>query len=371
MRKLKVLHLTFDMRIGGTEQVIKNLVESTDLVMFDVSIFCIEEPIGPFGELLIAKGIDISSYARKSGFDLTLVKEVRSYIKKNQIDVLHCHQYTPWFYGVLAKFLLNTKVIFTEHGRFYPDIKKSKRRLINPFLSLFTSKITAISKATKEALVDYEFLKSKKIDVIYNGISSSNTNQLEAEKFRIKYGLTHKNVIFGTVARLDPIKNQKLMIEAFHKTVSTEPDIRLVIVGDGVEREALENLVKKLNIIEKVIFTGYITEPINLMSIMDVFLLTSLSEGTSMTLLEAMSLGKPCIVTDAGGNPEVIKHKFNGIVTENKKLEPIVIAMLEILKNKQIQLEYGANGLSRFNDQFLDTVMARKYEKIYQQITNV
>jgi glycosyltransferase involved in cell wall biosynthesis len=371
MRKLKVLHLTFDMRIGGTEQVIKNLIEATDTQKFEVSIFCIEKPIGPFGKLLIAKGINIYSFNRKNGLDFSLIKQLRSYIKEHKIDILHCHQYTPWFYGVLSKIFLKTKVVFTEHGRFYPDQRKPKRRLINHFLSLLTSQIISISKATKVALVDYEYLKSKNIDVIYNGIAIPKPNHQEVERLREEYGLSDENIVFGTVARLEPIKNQVLLINAFHQVLLQNPNVRLVIVGDGAERGNLERLVIKLDMTQEIVFTGYITEPINYMSMMDVFLLTSLSEGTSMTLLEAMSLSKPCIVTDAGGNPEVIQHQFNGMVTENKKQEPIVIAMLELLKNKELRLKYGANGLSRFNEQFLDTAMARKYQEAYQKITNV
>jgi len=355
------------MRIGGTEQVIKNLVEATDTSTYDASILCIEQPIGPFGQLLIKSGINIDSFQRKNGFDLTLIKDIRRYIKQHKIDVLHCHQYTPWVYGTFASVFLNVKVIFTEHGRFYPDSESWKRRLINPLLSFFTAKITSISEATKQALVQYEYLNSKNIEVVYNGISPQQAQPALVSTLREQYSLTKANVVFGTVARLDPIKNQTLLINAFHQVLIQEPNCKLFIVGDGEERQTLEQLVLKLNITDSVIFTGYITQPVNFMNLMDVFLLPSLSEGTSMTLLEAMSLGKTCVVTNAGGNPEVIKNNHNGFVTPNNELQPFADNMLKLAKDIGLRNKFGENSYKRFIDIFTNQAMSKSYSKIYQK----
>lgn len=155
---MKVCHLTYDMRIGGTEQVIvnivkglhpaskKNAVEPQQDEYFH-EILCIEKTIGPFGEKLIRKGIKIQCLSRKNGFDYRLVLKIRNYIKSESIDILHCHQYTPWSYGALACIGTKTNVVFTEHGRFYTDYSTFKRKLINPILARLTRKITAISQA--------------------------------------------------------------------------------------------------------------------------------------------------------------------------------------------------------------------------------
>jgi len=134
----KILHITYDMRIGGTEMVIKNLIEGKGNSSFEQSILCIEAPIGPFGKMLKEKMVTINVISRQDGFDITLIKKIRHYIKQHEIDILHCHQYTPWIYGVLAAAFSNVKVIFTEHGRFYPDSSSWKRKIINPLLILFT-----------------------------------------------------------------------------------------------------------------------------------------------------------------------------------------------------------------------------------------
>ena len=363
MSKINVLHLTYDMRIGGTETVIKNLVEGTDKSAFDVEILCIEPNIGPFGEQLLEAGYKIHKLFWQGGFNTKLIKAIRQFIRENQVDVLHCHQYTPWVYGVLAATFTSTKVIFTEHGRFYPDSSSWKRKLINPVLVSFTDAITTISKATKQALVDYEFIPQNKIDVIYNGIEPLVSDNSEVEMLRTSLGIPNDAKVLGTVARLDPIKNQTMMLKAFSQVLEQQKDSFLVIVGDGEEREKLESLADDLGISQAVKFIGYIAKPVNYIELMDVFLLSSLSEGTSMTLLEAMSLGKPCVVTDAGGNAEIIVDGKNGVVTANDNAEQFAHGILSVLNDNQS--DYANQAITRYNQYFNCAAMVTDYQKIY------
>lgn len=369
MANRKVLHLTYDMRIGGTEMVIKNLVEGEALAEFDIGILCIEPKLGPFGELLQQQGVSVENLFWQGGFDLNLIKAIRAKIKQQNIDILHCHQYTPWVYGVLAAAFTKTKVIFTEHGRFYPDSSSWKRRFINPLLLAITNKVTSISKATKVALTDYEFVPAKRIEVIYNGIKGLVHDPKIRVDIRQELGVADQDVLFGTVARLDPIKNQTLMIRAFAKVLELHSHCRLVIVGDGEEREKLEQLVDELEIREAVIFTGYITEPVNYISAMDAFLLSSLSEGTSMTLLESLSLGKPCIVTDAGGNAEVVEHDKVGWVSPNNDMMAFSANMKQFVELSEAQRQqYNIQCKARFNELFEDSVMQNKFVELYEQL---
>ncbi|MEQ3660125.1 MAG: glycosyltransferase [Glaciecola sp.] len=367
MTKKKVLHVTYDMRIGGTEMVIKNIIEGSDSNDLEMSIFCIEEPIGPWGKELQENGTSIFSKNRKPGFDFSLIGAIREVIKKENIDVVHCHQYTPWVYGVLATIGLGKKVIFTEHGRFYPDSSSWKRRFINPVLSFFTDSITAISKATKQALVDYEFLSEKKIEVIYNGIQAlPKASEAELADLRKKHGLLETETVLGTVARLDPIKNHEMMINSFNEVLKEHPNTTLIIVGDGDLMSQLTQQCEDLGISEKVIFTGYITKPGTYIQLFDIFLLSSLSEGTSMTLLEAMSVGKPCVVTDAGGNKEIVDNGLNGLVSDNKHLLDFASNISEVLFNLTLSRQMSLNASKQFVGRFNQNTMIINYNTIYK-----
>ncbi|GGA84398.1 glycosyl transferase [Neiella marina] len=361
----RVVHLTFDMRIGGTEMVIKSIIEGTDPDQFEMSIFCIEEPIGPWGKALQSKGIALTSVARQPGFDLALISAIRNHLRTNNIDIIHCHQYTPWVYGVLAAIGLKTKVIFTEHGRFYPDSSSWKRRVVNPLLNIVTDAVTAISNATKSALGEYEFLPEQRITTIYNGIAGLKVDDKEVNSLRQQLGIADSTKILGTVARMDPIKNHKMMLEAVAKVTANHPNTVFLLVGDGDERANIEGWIEQLELQDRVILPGYQSDPSHYMALMDIFLLSSLSEGTSMTLLEAMSLGKPCVVTDAGGNPEIIADQVNGFVTTNDSGDEFAAAIDKILADESIFKQFQQASKTRFTSRYQASSMIEQYNKLY------
>jgi glycosyltransferase involved in cell wall biosynthesis len=365
MEKLRVLHLTFDMAIGGTEQVIRQLVENTNADKFDVAILCIEDKIGDIGQQLLKQGIRISSLHRRTGFDIQLIKAIRRFIIKNNIDILHCHQYTPFVYGVLATFLKQVKVIFTEHGRFYPDRTSWKRKLVNPILAQMTDHITSISKATKQALIDFEFLPSSKIQVIYNGIVDLSSNHYDVIKVKKELSIPLDEIVLGTISRLDPIKNHSMMLNAFKQINTKYPKTKLLIIGDGSLKEDLESLTAELDIVADVIFTGFRVEPQQYLQCMDIFLLPSFSEGTSMTLLEAMSFSKACVVTDVGGNPEIVVNGKTGIVIANDDQRALTNACVSLLEKSDLRINYGLKGQKRFSEHFKVKTMIESFEKLY------
>lgn len=369
-KKNNVLHITYDMRIGGTEQVIKNLVEHSSSDKYKSFIYCLESPIGPWGQELAKTGVQISAGNRTPTLDLLLIRDIRNFIITNKINIVHCHQYTPFIYGLFASFFTSAHVIFTEHGRFYPDTYSWKRKFLNPILERLTSNITCISIATKYALVEHENFSFDRINVIYNGIKdlSLELHSESIESFKNKYDLSSDKTILGTVARLDPIKNQKMMISAFERVLREFPNTILLIVGDGELRKELENHALLLGIKSSVIFTGYITHPLVAIKAIDIFLLSSLSEGASMTLLEAMSLSKPCVVTDAGGNPEIISDNETGYVTKNSDPVAFSEAIKRLLRSKTLQNKMGAKARLIFESRFSVKNMVAAYESIYQHI---
>jgi glycosyltransferase involved in cell wall biosynthesis len=172
-------------------------------------------------------------------------------------------------------------------------------------------------------------------------------------------------MVLGTVARFDPIKNHTMMIKAFAQVLEQQPGCTLLIVGDGEERDNIEQCIKVLGLEKNVILVGYEPKPAEYIAIMDIFLLSSLSEGTSMTLLEAISVGKPCIVTDAGGNPEIISSNLNGKVTPNNNVKMFGEAIQELLIDKSKLTDYSKAASDTFNEKFIAQSMNKKYEKLY------
>lgn len=367
---LRILHITYDMGIGGTEQVIKNLITGSDSARVMHHLCCIESPLGPWGETLQASGVPVFTFQRSPKLDRKLIRQIRKLIRDHRIDIVHAHQYTPFTYGFFASLGRRAKLIFTEHGRFYPDSSSRKRRLVNRALFPFVDKVTAISEATKQAMVEYEVIPARKIEVIYNGIHAIEATPAEDQKqLRAELNIPEDAIIFGTIARFDPIKNQALMLRGFARALVTHPNIHLVMVGDGPERDALEQLVKSLGIISHAVhFTGYQPEPTRYINLFDVFLLTSLSEGTSMTLLEAMSVGKPCIVSNAGGNPEIVIHEKTGLVFPSEQETAYVHAMNRLIEDEALRAQFSAEALGMFDARFTAKMMQTRFFEIYAQL---
>lgn len=366
-----VMHLTFDMGIGGTEQVIANLIEHTDPEQFQISLFCLEQPLGAIGQRLKEleePEVHIETAARSPKLDFALIRRIREFIRNRQVDLVHCHQYTPFVYGRLASLGTPARILLTEHGRLHPDLPSRKRRLINPLLCRGKVDITAISKATRDALITIENMPAEQIDVVYNGIRDASAQSYEVQHLRQELGISTDTIIFATVARLDPIKNQELMLRALAQLAGEEglPPLALVIVGDGSMRESLEQLAQELQINEQVFFTGFKTQPQEYFALMDVFLLSSFTEGTSMTLLEAMAFSKPSVVTDVGGNTEIIHHLQHGIVCQDNNLLQFTDGMRRLASNSALRARLGEKAQERFKETFTVDAMAQSYMKRYQ-----
>ena len=363
---LRVLHVTHEMGVGGTQQVINQLVQNLDASEYECRIACLDGEIGMIGEELQEQGVAFHVFNRNAGFDRALIGSLRALLRSEKIDVIHCHQYTPYIYGVLAAMFTGVKIVFTEHGRFYPDRYSWKRRLVNPLLGYFTNSIIAISSATADALAHYEWFARKTIRVIYNGTAPHESQANSG--FRATLGIDADDIVYGTIARFDEIKNLPMMIEGFSRVHKKNPKSKLLLVGDGEKRAELEQLVDQLNLRDSVIFTGYQSETSKYMSIIDLYLLTSFSEGTSMTLLEAMSNATCSIVTAVGGNIELIEHLISGVVVDSGDTESLADWMVGLAEDAEERRRLGGQAKAVFDSKFSVSTMVDQYAKTYDQL---
>ncbi|PPI79362.1 glycosyltransferase [Marinobacter flavimaris] len=365
---IRILHITFNMGIGGTEQVIRQLVLATREQGIHHEIVCIDGLRGAMGDLLAEAGVPVHTLDRSPGFDWALIRSLRALIRSGKFDIVHCHQYTPFVYGRLAALGTEARVVFTEHGRFYPDRFRWKAIFINPLLAIITPALVAISSATRKALALYEFIPRYRIRVIYNGIQPLSADPDRVAEIRAELCIAEGAFVFGTVSRLDPVKNQKMMLRAFARCLETCPNSALVMVGDGPDRENLEVQARSLGISDKVRFTGFINEPAQYLALMDCFLLTSHTEGTSMTLLESMSLAIPAVVTDVGGNPEIVKGGETGLLVRGGDTEQFAGGMVMLQQSPELCERLGQCAQERFRQRFSVVAMADGYRQLYDQV---
>jgi len=361
---LRILHVTYSMDIGGTEQVIRQIILGSAGCGVEHSIACIDGKTGPIGASIADKVSAIVNFNRAPGFDLKLVAGLRKAVVDLHIDVVHCHQYTPYIYGLFAAVALPCKVIFTEHGRFHPDTWSWKRRLLNPFLQWRTNAITAISRATADALGHYEWFNRSGIDVIYNGLESTEPQAGVRDRLQ----LHNAAIVFGTICRFDPIKNLPLLIGAFEQLLQNHPSARLVLIGDGDQYDVLQQLVLDKGLVDKVLFTGFVDATADYMSALDVFVLSSYSEGTSMTLLQAMAMSRAVVVTRVGGNEELISDGVDGLCVPSDDPGEMVAAMEKLAGDANLRQQLGDRAKATFTEKFNLQIMIDQYLRLYRRI---
>ena len=336
------------------------------------SVFLCLDGVGALGEELASEGFVVTGLGRRPGLDLKVAGRLRAAVRRHGIALLHAHQYTPFCYAALSRRLSATPpILFTEHGRHYPDERKTKRVWANRWLLKPTDRVSAVGRFVKQALIDNEGIAENRVEVVYNGIDpdafppADDASRAEA---RGLIGVEDDTPLVMQVARFHPVKDHALSVRAFARVVKDIPDARLCLVGDGAERPATEALAAELGIHDHVLFLGARNDVDKLLPGADVFLLSSLSEGVSVTLLESMATGLPIVATDVGGNPEVVNHNETGLLSprgDDKALEENLITLLNAPDKRRM---FGRAGRSRLLEIFTQDRMHRQYADLYRRM---
>ncbi len=281
-------------------------------------------------------------------------------IKSKKIQIIHSNGSRATIFGGIAARLTKTPLIW--HVRIVNSDK-----LLDRLLARLASKIIVISKAVSRR---FNWLKNKedKIVLVYNGI--------DLERFKPNVGirkvrgesLSSKTPMVVTVGRLDWYKGHKYLLEAAEKIVQILPDARFLIVGDGGYRKRLENQVKQLNLDENVIFTGNRKDIPEILAGIDLFVLSSVSEGFGRAVAEAMACAKTVVATKAGGLSEVVEDGITGRLVSPKNSTALAEAIIELLKDKKKAENMGIAGRKRVEKLFSIERNVKSIEELYEKI---
>lgn len=362
---------------AGAEVLASDLARAYDH-QYEFIFFCLDQ-IGSLGQALRQQGFKVHPLNRRPGLDLSLIRHLAAAGRKHHIDLWHAHQYTPFSYTAMARAYrgrssLSQPILFTEHGRHYPDITSLRRRLANRWLLGREDRVTAVGQFVAEALVAHEAIPGSRITVIHNGIAPMLTNPDICARRNIRRKLssdfTCNTPIVMQVARFHPVKDHTTALHAFAQVVSAMPAARFVLIGEGKQRQTAQQLAETLGIRHAVHFLGERTDVRKLLLAADVFLLSSLSEGISVTLLEAMAAGLPIVTTHVGGNPEVVLHDETGLLAPRRDAGLLAQHLLMLLQNPDTRYHMGTAGQRRFMQRFTSAAMHARYGELYRQMLN-
>lgn len=364
---IKVLNIISDKNIGGAGKCVLNFLKYYDRKKYSVKV------IVPKESLLTAEikklntdVIEVEGIADKS-MDLLAIKMLYKIIKKLNPDIVHTH---GAFSGRMAAKFCKKKIIYTRHSVFpvSPKISKGMGKRINKFVNeFFSDSIIAVAEAAKENLTDGG-INSNRIKVILNGVESVNRVS-EVEKIKEKYKINSDEFVIGIMARLEEVKGHKYLIEATEILKKHNKKLKVLIIGTGCYEEEIKKLVKEKNLEDLIVFTGFIKNIAEILSIMDIQVNASYgTEATSLALLEGMSMGIPAVVSDYGGNPGVISHGENGYIFKQKDSEDMAVYIEKIMNNKDIYNYMKKKSVEIFKSKFTAEIYAKNIEEVYKNV---
>jgi len=399
----KILYLITQSEFGGAQRYIFDLAKN-----FSKQKFFIEIAVGKPGTEEWLKELESQSikiWRLKHLVRLHLWHnflsffEIYKLIKTTKPDVVHLNSSMAGFIGAIAAKLFNTKcqmlaslsrerswsgvkgqmlIVYTAHGLVLneplPIYKKIIFWLFELLGNLMTNHIICVSHFDKKSILKYKLAPEKKLTVIHNGISSIEFLPKEQAKNKIftNYQLPITDYLIGTIANLYPNKGLKYLIKAIHllskmSNVKCQmSNVCFVIIGKGQQKQELEKLIKKYNL-KNVYLIGEIPKAYKLLKAFDLFVLPSVKEGLSYTLIEALSAGLPVIATTVGGNPEIIENNKNGLLVPPANPTSLAEAIKKLLNNQNLRLNLTKSNLEKAKEFNLEKMISQTEEvyKIY------
>jgi len=366
---LHIVHLVHTLNPGGAERLAADMAVALQPA-FCVGIVCLDEP-GLWAGRMREQGVPVFCLYRQPGLDLRLGGKLARFLRDRCVRVVHAHQTTPWFYAGLARLLgASARILFEEHGRHYPEVRKPGKALFNRvILQPMTARFVAVSADVKERLVRFEGISRDRIQIVYNGAHPPPTlSRQDRQDLRRQLGFSSDDFLVGTVGRFDSVKNLPMLLQALHEARRQRPTLKALLVGDGPEFPRVQKLVEKLGLGNAVHLTGYRYDADRLTACMDLFVLSSFSEGTSMALLQAMGSGVPAAVTRVGGNPEIVEEGETGWVIESDDAPMLARVLVEASCAPEELRRRGVAARQRFESRFTFTRMMEQYETIYREL---
>lgn len=354
--KKNILIVILSLEIGGMEQVVFDLITSLNKDKYNIKVICIHS-FGQISNELKSLGIQVIKLDDMIPlvsflFPYNLIKEIKDF----KADIIHVHS-GCWHKAAMAGWIAGVdKILYTEHGRYFPE--SNKLVLLDNIFSRITTNVITVSENLATYMHEVIGISKNKISVIINGINvdkfipSRDLDRLSAKRI-------------GIIARLAPVKDIGTLLRAMRIVIDAYTDVQLDIIGDGPERAFLEDLTKELNLSKSVNFHGFRRDIPEVLFPIDIFVLSSISEGTSITLLEAMAAGKPVVVTNVGGNPAIIEDGVNGFLVPSQDPERMADAIIRLIKENETRRKMGQANIRKVENNYSIQAMALQYENCY------
>lgn len=368
IKRSRLLQITHALSVGGLEQVILTLCRSINKQQYEITVLCLRE-LGDLAVEVEKTGAKVILLPQKnSGTDYFSFLKIAKIIRQIKPDVIHTHNTQPLIEGVLGCLVAGRlpTIVHTDHARQFPD--KKRYMFAEWCASHFVHKMVGVSEKTTENLRRFEKISPKKLTTIENGIILENYQiTIDTSAKRKELNLPESGRIIGVIARLEPVKGITFLLKAAPAILEKYPDTVFLIVGDGSEKNNLIQESRDLGITDNIFFTGVRHDVPQLLELLDIYVLPSISEGLPMGLLEAMAAGCSVVATNVGGVPGVLGENENGLLVEHSSPAMFTKTIIYLIENKSIRLDYGIRSNKYVSRNFNIQKMISEYSGLYRK----
>jgi glycosyltransferase involved in cell wall biosynthesis len=363
---LRVLHVVLSLDVGGLERVVLSLVSRAGSLGQIPAVLCIEKR-GDLADECEKLGAPVHCAGKPPGLHPSISGPIAQQLRELKPDVIHTHQITALFYaGRAARKAGIRHVVHTEHGKNYA--RRLKTRWLGRWAGRYAEKFFCVSSDIAAEVAEWRIVGSAKLSVVRNGIEMAPVDTTQAAGVRTEMGIPLGATVIGTVGRLSDVKRQDVLIRSLARIRRQNGNVHLLLVGDGPRRTDLVKLAWKLGLADAVHFAGYQDKPQKYLAAMDVFALSSASEGMPLSVLEAWAAHKPVVAFHVGGLPEIIEQKRNGILVPAGHETELAAAMLEVISNPKLASDLATEGKRRVETEFNLARTAQRYDDEYRAL---
>lgn len=375
MKKLGVLQIIDRLGPGGAESLLYTLASGLDRERFELHVCGLRDgSMYVLASRIEAVGVPVMQLNQRNAYDIPTLMTLVRYIRKHNIGVIHTHLLAADIMGRMAGFLTRTPVVSTVHSsRDDFDHEPARRRLMERWTGrLLCRRLIVVSESIRKEIAEWYGVPQKRIVAIANGVDTGRFRpRPELDKAALKRDLLGDACEDGncplvlTVARLVPPKGLSHLLDAAKQVCAARPDVRFAIAGIGPLQEELQREAETLGLGGKLVFGGERNDVPELLASCDLFVLSSVSEGLPIALLEAMSAGCSVVATDVGGVGAVVQDGVTGLVVPPGDPGALVEAILASLNDPEAAKKRGAEAQQWVTSHYGMSAWARKLERLY------
>ena len=364
---MEIVHFVENLDRGGLERTVVDLIASQREAGHQCRVICLFK-LGLLAKELLASGVRVDACGKRPGMDLHALRRARALIRQSPGAVLHTHNAMAHYYAVIASLGLPLKCrINTRHGM-GGRVRSGRQEWLYRLSMRFTDYAVAVCEAARERFAAEGVRPRRGLLSVPNGIRLERFKPADTtgrQALATELGWPVGSRVIGTVGRLQPVKDHALLLRAFAKVRMQVPEAVLAIVGDGPLRGALEAQAEQAGLSDAVRFLGDRHDVPRLLTGMDVFALSSASEGYSIALLEACAAGLPIVATDVGGNRESVRDGVNGRLVPAADVAALATALIALLRGGDEAGRMGRAGQAWAQAEASFRTMAERYHGLY------